>query len=82
MSKFTQGKGSGGLGLSDEEAREVQSANARLIAAAPEMHKLLNLLSFYIFESEKFYKPFPHELVTYAEEAKELLERIDGDESL
>ena len=28
-------------GLSDEEAIEVQEANARLIAAAPEMYKLL-----------------------------------------
>lgn len=32
------GKGAGGMGLSDEEAYEIQKANARLIASAPEMY--------------------------------------------
>ena len=96
MSKFTKGKWEVEHGAFDPEIicenkylafiynlehLEETEANARLIAAAPEMYKLLNFLSLYIFEYEKFYKPFPYELVKYAEEAKELLERIDGDES-
>ena len=38
---YLTGKGSGGMGLSDEEAYSIQEANARLIAAAPEMYELL-----------------------------------------
>lgn len=34
---YLTGKGHGALGLSDEEARAIQEANARLIAAAPDL---------------------------------------------
>lgn len=34
---YLTGKGAGALGLSDDEAVAIQTANARLIAAAPDM---------------------------------------------
>ena len=58
-------------GLSDEEIIAVQGANARLIAAAPEMYELLKVVANY--------KPnFVWDVVFHAQE---LLARIDGEES-
>lgn len=36
---YLTGKGHGGLGLSEGEARVIQDANAHLIAAAPELYE-------------------------------------------
>lgn len=38
---YLTGKGQGGLGLSSAEASKIQNANARLIAAAPEMFEFI-----------------------------------------
>ena len=54
--------------------------DARLMQNAPEMYEVLKNTAEYIFECAKLYKPFPDELCTYAEMAKELLARIDGEE--
>jgi hypothetical protein len=39
---YLTGKGHGALGLPHDEAKEIQDANARLIAAAPEMLEAFN----------------------------------------
>lgn len=59
---------------------EETEANARLIADAPEMYKMMKNTSNYILECAKLYSPFPDELCMYAERNKELLARIDGEE--
>ena len=56
-----------------------QLANARLIAAAPEMYEMMKNTSNYILECAKLYSPFPDELCMYAERTKELIARIDGE---
>lgn len=40
---YLTGKGHGALGLDVEEAKAIQDANARLIAAAPEMFEALKM---------------------------------------
>ena len=67
-------------GLSDDEAIEVQKANARLIAAAPELYELLNSMCSYINEIEHIIPHFPDALSLFAKYGKELLTRIDGKE--
>ncbi len=57
-----------------------QLANARLIAAAPEMYEMMKNASNYILECAKLYSPFPDELCMYAERTKELIARIDGED--
>ena len=52
----------------------------RLADYAPEMYELMKATAEYIFDCEKQYSPFPHELVTYAERTQELLARIDWEE--
>lgn len=47
---YLTGKGLGGIGLPDEEAKKIQDANARLIAAAPEMRYLLAIAATSIKE--------------------------------
>ena len=59
-----------GQGLSDEEAIEVQKANARLIAAAPEMYELL-----------MDYPADPAEQIAWLIRRHSLLARIDGKET-
>ena len=63
-----------GKGLSDEEAIEVQCANARLIASAPELYKLL--------KEELIPTSDYGGIVSFAREDKlrELFDRIDGKE--
>ena len=61
-------------GLSDDEAIEVQKANARLIAAAPEMYKALTLAMDFLRGGN-----FPAQLI--ADRIEVLLARIDGTEA-
>ena len=73
--------GKGGLGLSDGEAYEIQKANARLIAAAPEMYEMITKLVDGITIAEllnvmQVVKVNP----VLIESAKRLLARIDGKE--
>ena len=69
---YLTGKGRGELHLSSEEAIEVQKANARLIAAAPDMYELLKRsagdLGFAC-------------LLRLSNEYKDLFARIDGEET-
>ena len=64
-------------GLSDEEIMAVQEANARLIAAAPEMYELLRIFTDEPSETEKRI----YELCSAFLKAQELLARIDGEEA-
>lgn len=60
-------------GITDEEALSIQAANARLIAAAPEMYELLKMFAF----------PAEYDNTVTAiqrSKAQELLARIDRDE--
>ena len=68
---YLTGSGYAELNLSAEEAIEVQKANARLIAAAPEMYELLKK-SAEDFEIAG--------LLRLSSECKELLARIEGKE--
>ena len=52
----------------------------RIAFYAPEICKLMKSTAEYIFDCEKLYSPFPHELVTYAERIQKLLARIEGKE--
>lgn len=64
-------------GNTEEEAQ----ANARLIAAAPEMYQLLDDIAEYIEATQKLQKDYlATEFFDYAIRAKELLARIDGEE--
>ncbi|MBR1486299.1 MAG: hypothetical protein IJ597_03490 [Synergistaceae bacterium] len=69
------------LGLSDDEAYEVQQANARLIAAAPEMYELLKKFAVKITVAGLLNKNqiFPVNPVL-VESAKRLISRIDSEE--
>ena len=58
-------------GLSDEEAIEVQKANARLIAAAPLMYQLLKRLASCSHEDDLF---------DIMQDAEEILNRIHGED--
>ncbi len=87
MSKFTKGKWRVKYnpiiqGIFDEDNKPIQlnEANARLIAAAPEMYEMMKNASNYILECAKLYSPFPDELCMYAERTKELIARIDGED--
>lgn len=84
---YLTGKGLGGMGLPDEEAKKIQNANARLIAAAPEMadklKEIVNALdTINDFNSILFggmggpLRIHPKIL----DEAKVLLRRIEGDD--
>ena len=64
---YLTSSGKAGLHLSAEEAIEVQKANARLIAAAPEMYELL-----------KDYNADPAEQIAWLISRHNLLARIDG----
>ena len=55
-------------GLSDEEAIEVQKANARLIAAAPDMYELLKVVGLGSCD----------DCMHMLDAARKLLARIDG----
>lgn len=68
-------------GLSDDEAIEVQKANARLIATAPELYELLNSMCSYINAIEHIIPHFPDALSLFAKNGKELLARINGKEN-
>ena len=57
-------------GLSDDEAIDVQKANARLIAAAPDMYELLKV--WVQVQAQPT-------LMNAQDKAQELLARIDGD---
>ena len=61
--------GIGGAHLSSDEAIEIQKANARLIAAAPEMYRLLKVWTQIGAEPT---------LKNARKQAEELLVRIDG----
>ena len=55
-------------------------ANARLIAAAPEMYQLLDNLVWYIEANQKLQKDcYDDEISAYVTRTKELLARIDGE---
>ena len=73
---YLTGSGYGGLNLSAEEAIEVQKANARLIAAAPERYELL--------KEELIPTSDYGGTLSFSREAKvrKLLARIDGKEAL
>ena len=58
-------------GLSDDEAIDVQKANARLIAAAPEMHKALIFAMVSLREGDSSAQ-------WIADRIDELISRIDG----
>ena len=60
-------------GLSDAEAIEVQKANARLIAAAPEMYSEL-------ISAMAFLRDGDISAQRLADRIEELLDRIDGEE--
>jgi hypothetical protein len=60
-------------GLSDKEIIEVQKANARLIAAAPEMYELLKVLVQREYDNTV--------TALLALEAEKLLARIDGEDA-
>ena len=64
---YLTGKGLGGIGLPDEEAKKIQDANARLIAAAPEMYELLLAVA-------------ANPTTNYSSKIADLLCRIKGDE--
>lgn len=64
------------MNLSAEEAIEVQKANARLIAAAPEMYELLRVFAYEPSEAEERID----ELFLAVHEARKLIARIDGKE--
>lgn len=70
------------LGLSDDEAYEVQQANARLIAAAPEMYELLKKFAVNITVTGLLNKNqiFPVNLML-VESAKRLLLGIVGEKA-
>lgn len=59
---FLTGKGCGALGLSHKEAEKIQIANARLIAAAPEMLEALRYCESLLNEMDR------HALITPAME--------------
>ena len=63
-------------GLSDYEAIEVQKANARLIAAAPEMFELLKVCA-----KTETPSTYIQAFLNLKDKARELLERIDGETS-
>ena len=71
---YLTSSGKAGLHLSAEEAIEVQKANARLIAAAPEMYELL--------KEELIPTSDYGGILSFSREAKlrELFARIDGEE--
>lgn len=71
------GKGAGGLGLSEQEATAIQEANERLIAAAPEMYRLLRVFAVETSEGEGSID----ELFLAVLKARKLLARIDGKEA-
>lgn len=62
-------------GLSPDEAIDVQKANARLIAAAPEMYKLLK----FFCEDKAIDEDRFDDYIVAIFEAKKLLALIDGD---
>ena len=72
---YLTGSGEAELNLSAEEAIEVQKANARLIAAAPEMY---NLLKEELIPTSDY-----GGILSFSREAKvkELLARIGGEET-
>ncbi len=88
MSKFTKGKWKvkyshmmQGIFDEDNDPVELNEANARLIAAAPDMYELLNNIAWYIEATQKLQKNYlADEFSDYATRAKELLARIDGEE--
>lgn len=63
-------------GITDEEALSIQAANARLIAAAPEMYDLL----YDAMQELKGYKPIENGISSIWPDIEELLARIDGKE--
>ena len=71
--------GKGGLGLSDGEAYEIQKANARLIATAPEMYELLDYIASYLTALSKLI-PLSGLLINYLSMINDLVARIDGKE--
>ena len=60
----------------------MDETNARLIANAPEMYDLLNIICSYIHEVEKVFPQFPDALSMFGRNGRELLARIDGEESI
>ena len=62
------------------EAWNLTLREDRLSDYASKMYELMKATAEYIFECEKVYRPFPSELVTYAERIQELLARIDWEE--
>lgn len=64
--------GIGGAHLSSNEAIEIQKANARLIAAAPEMYELLKVWTQIQVQPT---------LNIARDKARELIARIDGEEA-
>lgn len=72
---YLTGKGLGGIGLPDEEAKKIQDANARLIAAAPELFEHLQTALTYLS------KPTPQAKINELfRTARPLLRRIEGEE--
>ena len=67
-------------GMWNDEYSIQANANARLIAAAPELYELLNSMCSYINEVERIIPHFPNALSLFAKNGKELLARIDGKE--
>ena len=84
MSKFTKGKWKvkyshmiQGIFDEDDDPVELNEANARLIAAAPEMYRLLKILSSINepVNEERF-----DDLLLAVDEVRKVLSRIDGEE--
>ena len=83
---YLTGKGQGGLGLSSAEASKIQNANARLIAAAPEMLEVIHDLLEPAYERYQYVleTDTPDEAEVYKEtidQTEALLRRIEGEET-
>ena len=65
------------LGLPSWKIEEIQNANGRLIAAAPEMYELL----YDAMQELKGYDPIGNGISTVYPNIEELLARIDGEEA-
>lgn len=78
---YLTGKGHGALGLSPEQAAEIQDANARLIAAAPE---LLEAGSALIREFDNIYDVddgranIPGDLMVFVDKLRAVVAKAEG----
>ena len=77
---YLTGKGLGGIGLPDEEAKKIQDANARLIAAAPEMKDRLKEAKECLIYLTPWWEDDLERIEGVIDSINALLRRIEGDE--